>query len=160
MVTRILRKVMLSAALLIIVFSSVAQGSYCAPNACPPPQVVSRGPIMSMPAPPMAPMPCGPAPMSCGPAMNCPPPCPPPCPTVCGPSMNGFNPLSAIFSVLTLPFRLISGQVSARANYQPACCPPPCMPMPVPDCGPQAISKVKPTANRAPTRTWRPMGQY
>jgi hypothetical protein len=155
MVTRILRKVLLSAALLLFVFSSVAQASYCAPNACPPPQVVTRGPIMSMPAPPMAPMPCGP-PMSCAPAMNCPPPCPPPCPTVCGPSMNGFNPLSAIFSVLTLPFRLIS----ARANYQPAMCAPPCMPMPVPECGPQPISKVKPTAKRAPTRTWRPMGQY
>jgi hypothetical protein len=116
---------------------SVALASQCGPTGiCPPVKVPVARPMPMMP-PPGVPMMAGPGPMQCMP--NCPPPCPPP---ACAPPAceGGFNPLSAIASVVTLPFRLIGQAVSKNRSCGPPPCPPAgCyMPMP-PPCGPMPV---------------------
>ncbi len=150
MVTRILYVVALFAALLVLAAPVVSNASYCGPSGCAP-RYPMQAPAMAMPGPPTV---MGPAPMACMP--SCPPPCAPP---PCGPQVSGFNPLSAVFSVITLPFRLIGGAFSSRQSCQPAFCPPPgCMPMcPPPMCGPQPIAKCKPVKS---SRMGAPMMAY
>jgi hypothetical protein len=102
-----------------------ANAAYCGPMGCQP-----QVPVCGPPAPVCPPAPCGPSAMSCMP--NCPPPC------ACPPSMCqqrsgcGFNPLRAVFSVITFPFRLIARAVN-RQDCQPQppmyCPPPGCMPV-------------------------------
>ena len=144
---------------------AISLGSYCGPDGCPPLRVQVRGPGMPMPGPamagprPMAGMPgCAPAcPPPC-PPMKCPPPCPPPAcpPPSCKPPCEGFNPLSAIFNLVTLPFRLFSGGAGCE---QPPCPPPACMPMMASPC-PPPIAKCKPERGYAPVpmKAMRPMG--
>lgn len=110
----------------------------CPPNVVPVgPGFVTTGPSMAMPRP-----------MNCGPA--CPPPCPPPCaPTMCEPSCDtGFSPLSAVWGMVSLPFRMIGGLFSSRKDCcaAPMCAPSCCMPMLPPPCGPMCapITKCKP----------------
>jgi len=134
---------------------AVTHAAYCGPDGnCVPlkVRVPMSGPAMLPPgsgqllgAPAMA----GPRPLSCMPA--CPPACPPPCPPPsCEPPScgTGFNPLSAVVGMVTLPFKLIGNMVSRfrscdTPSCAPACCvpmmPPPCMPM----CAP-AVAKCKP----------------
>ena len=92
----------------------------------PPPRAFGPG---AMPGPAMA------APRVMGPAPCAPPMCAPP---ACGPaSCEGFNPLSALVSIVTLPFRVIGGAVSAlRPCPQPTCMPAGYVPMAPPSCGP------------------------
>jgi hypothetical protein len=153
---------------------AISLGSYCGPDGCPPFRVQVGAPGMPMTGPAMA----GPRPMAamqgCAPAcpppcppMKCPPPCPPPAcgppacpPPSCKPPCEGFNPLSAIFNLVTLPFRLFSG--GAGQGCEPPCAPPACMPMMASPC-PPPIAKCKPEkgygyAPAAPMRAMRPMG--
>lgn len=150
MVTRILYLLLTLAVLMALANPAASSAAYCGPMGCPPPKVAFNGPV---PAP--APMPalsmpgpvCRPAPMACMP--NCAPTCAPP---TCGPSTGcGFNPVSAIFSVIAFPFKLIGGIFSGRQDCRPAMCPPPCcMPMmSMPDCGPAPITKCKPAGRAA-----------
>jgi hypothetical protein len=140
MVTRIFYSVLCLAIIMAFTNPGISEAAYCGPNGCAP--VNFRAPApgpMPMPMPVPGPA-MGPAPMGCLP--NCPPPCPPP---ACGPTMgSGFNPLSAIFSVIAFPFKLIGGAFSNRQECAPMMCPPPgCMPMCMPNCGPQPITKCK-----------------
>lgn len=136
--------------------ASAVAASQCGPTGiCPPVRVPVARPMMApgmpMMPPPGVPMMSGPGPMKCMP--NCPPPCPPPAcaPPACG---GGFNPLSAIASVVTLPFRLIGEAVSKARSCGPPPCPPggympmqpPCGPMPV--CVPPVV-KCRPAAMHA-----------
>lgn len=135
MVARILSLVVCLSVVLAVTNPIPAIAAYCGPTGCPPQKIPVYPPMPAFPAAKI-----GPAPMSCMP--NCLPACPPPCPPpgYGPPPGTGFNPLSAIFSAITLPFRLIAGAMN-RGNYQPPMyCPPPgCMPM----CAPPA-TKVKP----------------
>jgi hypothetical protein len=135
MVTRIVCLVA-CLAVLIAVAHAPANAAYCGPMGCPP-QVPACGP----PAPACPPAPCGPAPMSCMP--NSLPVCRPP--AYEPPSGCGFNPLRAVLSAITLPFRLIAGAMNRQDCQPPMYCPPPgCMPM----CAPPAV-KCKPGARAA-----------
>ncbi len=148
MVTRIIKIVVFTAVFVAMINPDVSNAGYCAPTGCPPKVTYAApfpgpGPMpgMGMPGPVM-----GPAPSGCVP--SCPPPCPPP---ACGPSMSsGFNPLTALFSVVALPFKLIGSCFASQQDCMPPMCPPPgCMPMcgPPPNCGPQPIVKCKPPRN-------------
>jgi hypothetical protein len=149
MVTRIFTAVLC----LVVMTSLPAMASYCGPMGCPPQK------DMAPPMPGFQPMPMQAAMPVPGPMMgapNCPPPCPPP---MCGPKQgDGFNPLSAIFSVITFPFRLLGGLSSN--NCQPMCPPPSCVPMCAPQCGPPPITKCKPEGlpKRASAVKYSPMG--
>ncbi len=130
---------------LVLAFPFVAMGSAqaspCGPQMCAPPLKV---PVYGRPG--MPPMP--PGPMMAGPAMagprplpGCLPPCPPP---ACGLNEGGFNPASALFSVITFPFRVIAGIFSKRQSCEPPMCMPSgCAPM-MPPCGPPPVTKCKP----------------
>lgn len=94
-------------------------------GAAPPPRPFAPG---NMPGPAMA------APRVMGPAACAPPMCPPP---ACAPPCEGFNPLSALVSIVTLPFKLIGGAVSSlKPCPQPTCMPMGYVPMAPPSCGP------------------------
>jgi hypothetical protein len=130
MVTRIVCLVACVAVLLAVTHVP-ANAAYCGPMGCPP-----QVPVCGPPAPVCPPAPCGPAPMSCMP--NTLPVCRPP--AYQPPSGCGFNPLRAVFSVITFPFRLIAGAMNRQDCQPPMCCPPPpCMPV----CAPPAV-KCKP----------------
>ncbi len=149
--------------ILLTVGTTVSVASYCGPDpGCPPVKVQVRGPGMPCGVPAMA----GPRPMPgmascpppCPPQQMCPPPCPPPscAPPPCPPPMceqrGCFNPLSCVFDLLALPFRIF-GWGSGGCEQQ--ACAPPCMPMPscAPPCPP--VAKVKP-----PKGGFRPMMPY
>ena len=135
--------VCLSLVLLVAGITATANAVQCGPTgACPPLKVPVGKPAMfgHGPAGPVHPVPFGPPmmsgakPMPCLP--NCPPACPPPtcAPTACE---GGFNPLSAIFSAVTLPFRLIGEAISRSRSCQPPACPPGGFyPMQPPGCAP------------------------
>jgi hypothetical protein len=110
----------------------------CGPSVVPVgPGFVTTGPAMAMPRP-----------------MSCMPACPPPCPPSCGPAMceppceTGFSPLSAVWGMVSLPFKLIGGIFGGKRDCGavPMCPPSCCMPMLPPPCGPVCapITKVKP----------------
>lgn len=160
MVLRIASSALVVLSLFLIFNVAVVQAAYPGPApACPPPTVVPVGPGFVTSGPAMA----MPRPMSCAPA--CPPPCPPPCapacPPPCGPAMceppcqTGFSPMSAVWGIVSLPFKLIGGIFSNRqaCNEMPACPPSCCVPMLPPPCGPVCapITKVKPQ-RRMPSR--------
>jgi hypothetical protein len=163
MVARITSICVVIALILLTVGSTVSVASYCGPDAgCPPVKVQVRGPgMMAYGGPAMAPPRSMPGmagcPPPCPPQM-CPPPCPPPscAPPPCPPPMceqrGCFNPLSCVFDLLALPFRLF-GYGSGGCDQQ--ACAPPCMPMPscAPPCPP--VAKVKP-----PKGGFRPMMPY
>ncbi len=117
-----------------------AQANPCGPEMCAPPlKVPVYGRPGMMPMQPGAPMP--------GPAMAGPRPagCLPPCPMpACGPDEGGFNPISALFSAITFPFRMIGSAFSKRQSCEPpTCMPAGCAPMMAP-CGPPPVTKCKP----------------
>jgi len=117
-------------------------------SAPPPPPFAAR----TMPGAAMA------APRVMGPAACSPPMCPPP---ACAPAYGGFNPLSALVSVVTLPFKLIGGAVSAlRPCPQPVCMPAGYVPMAPPSCGPPmnvGPAKCKPGLASRNTYGYAPM---
>ena len=151
------------ALILLTVGTTVSVASYCGPDpGCTPVKVQVRGPGMPCGVPAMA----GPRPMPgmascpppCPPQQMCPPPCPPPscapppCPPPTCEQRGCFNPLSCVFDLLALPFRIF-GWGSGGCEQQ--ACAPPCMPMPscAPPCAP--VAKVKP-----PKGGFRPMMPY
>ena len=123
--------------------NATVNAAQCGPAAmCPPLKVPVGKPAMFGlgPAGPMPPVPFGPPMMSGGKPMPCMPNCPPACPPpMCGPPAceGGFNPFSAIFSAVTLPFRLIGQALSGSRGCQPPPCPPGgYYPMQAPGCAP------------------------
>ena len=131
--------------------AAVAQAAYPGP-AGPPMGAPTYGPSTIVPVGPgfvtSGPAMAMPRSMSCAPA--CPPPCPPPCgPAMCAPPcQSGFNPLSAVWGMVCLPFKFIGGLFNSRQACQdaPMCPPQCCMPMLPPACGPACpppITKVK-----------------
>jgi hypothetical protein len=116
-----------------------------------PSTVVPVGPGFVMSGPSMA----MPRSMSCAPA--CPPPCPPPCaPPMCEPPCaTSFNPLSAVWGMVAMPFKVIGGLFGTKqaCNEMPMCAPSCCTPMLPPTCGPVCapITKVK-AQRRMPAR--------
>jgi hypothetical protein len=135
--------VCLSVVLAVAGIAATANAAQCGPAGCPPLKVPVGKPAIFGPGPagPMPPVPFGPPMMSGAKQMPCMPNCPPACPPpTCAPPPaceGGFNPLSAIFSAVTLPFRLIGGAISkARSCEPPACAPGGFYPMQPPGCAP------------------------
>ncbi len=143
----------------------VAQAAYrgpargvpmCAPQVVPVgPGFVTTGPAMAMPRQ-----------MSCMPA--CPPPCPPQCgpmmcqppcgPTMCQPPCDtGFSPLSAVWGMVTLPFKMIGGLFASKrtCDAAPMCPSSYCMPMLPPPCGPVCAPVTKVKRPRMPRAAYR-----
>lgn len=138
---------------------SSSQAAHCGPDFCAPPM---KAPMYGKPGAGMSPLPLG-APMG-GPAMAGPRPmagyCAPPCaPPACEPAVGGFNPISALFSAITFPFRLIGSAFTKRQGCEPpTCMPAGCVPM-MPPCGPPPIAKCKPGAMPRPAAFgYSPMG--
>lgn len=134
----------LSAILAVLAVPLFAAHGIPAPTAVPlkvPVYGPAGYPPPGAPTPMAAPVMAAPRPMMAAPM--CPPPCAPP---VCGPTTGvGFSPLSALVSVVTLPFRIIGGAVSSLRGCGPAACPPVgCAPMMPPGCGPMPPVKCKP----------------
>jgi hypothetical protein len=129
--------------LLVAGIAATVNAAQCGPTGvCPPLRVpvgkhamFGPGPAGPIPSAPFGPpMMSGAKPMPCLP--NCPPACPPP---TCAPPAcrGGFNPLSAIFSAVTLPFRLIGEAIFKSRSCQPPACPPGGFyPMQPPGCAP------------------------
>jgi len=68
------------------------------------------------------------------PLFNCPPALPRPSRRASDSPPSG--PLSALFSVVSFPFRMLSGASAKEPDYQPPVCPPPlCAPMKPPSGG-------------------------
>jgi hypothetical protein len=148
MVLRIASSALVMLCVLFTLNVGVVQAAYPGPApACPPPAVVPVGPGFVTTGPAMA----MPRPMSCAPA------CPPPCaPAMCEPPcQSGFSPLSAVWGMVSLPFKFIGGLFGSKqaCNEMPMCPPQCCMPMLPPTCGPVCapITKVKPQ-RRMPSR--------
>jgi hypothetical protein len=116
------------------------------------------GPAMVPASPYAAPLMVGPGPAAN--ASNVMPPCPPPPYRL--PAGCSFNPLSAVVSVLTLPFRLLGSAVTGlgRHRAQP-CVPVQYMPMPqcLPPC-PQPMAKCRPVGMPTAAYGNAPMTQF
>lgn len=85
------------------------------------------------------------------PLFNCPPALPRPPAGASDSSSSG--PLSALYSVVSFPFRLLSGHVSRGSGYEPPVYPPPlCAPMKPPSSGPFCVPSA---AGRGPDGLYR-----
>jgi hypothetical protein len=167
MVLRIVGIAVLMTCVLLALHGAPAQAAYRGPaggvpfnSPAPGPNVVPVGPGFVVAGPAMAmprPMSCMPAcPPPCAP--GCPPPCMPPCgPPSCAPDCQpGFNPLSAVWGMVSLPFKLIGGMFSSKKDCDiPLMCPPSCcMPMLPPQCAAcPPVAKVK--APKGPRAAYR-----